>query len=118
VDVDLSRHRAQLLLGNRALRSFAVTVGAPASPTPTGRFAVTDTFRGNLNPVYGCCALAITATQPSLPSGWLGGNRIAIHGTQGELGVSASHGCVRAANADVSALVRRVPLGSPVVIHG
>ena len=48
----------------------------------SGRFAVTDTFRGELNEAaYGCCALALSATQPSLPSGWFGGNRIAIHGT-------------------------------------
>jgi hypothetical protein len=118
VDVDLSARRVQLRLGHRVLRSFAATVGAPASPTPTGHFAVTDTFRSNLNPAYGCCAVATTATQPHLPSGWLGGDRIAIHGTQGPLGAADSHGCVRAANADVSALVHRVPLGTPVAIHG
>ena len=81
--------RRGLRLGGRVLRSFAVTVGSPASPTPTGRFAITDTFRGRLNPAYGCCALATTATQPSLPSGWLGGSRIAIHGTTGPLGEAA-----------------------------
>jgi hypothetical protein len=118
VDIELSSFRAQLRYRGRVLRSFPVTVGAPASPTPTGRFAITDTFRGNLNPAYGCCALATTATQGSLPSGWLGGSRIAIHGTYGPLGVAESHGCVRAANDDVNALVNRVPLGTPVVIHG
>ena len=117
IDVDLSSKRARLRLGRRVLRSFPVTVGSPASPTPTGRFAVTDMFRGNLNPAYGCCALATTATQPDLPSGWLGGNRIALHGTPGPLGLAISHGCVRAANTDVSALVGRVALGTPVVIH-
>ena len=99
------------------LRSFTVTVGAPGTSTPTGRFAVTDTFRGNLNPAYGCCAVATTARQLNLPSGWLGGDRIAIHGTSGPLGVAASNGCVRAADEDVSALVDRVQLGSPVIIR-
>jgi lipoprotein-anchoring transpeptidase ErfK/SrfK len=100
------------------VRSFAVTIGAPGVETPTGRFAVTDSFRGELDPAaYGCCALALSATQPHLPSGWLGGNRIAIHGTSGPLGVAASHGCVRAADEDVSALVARVPLGTPVFIR-
>jgi hypothetical protein len=117
IDVDLSRRVAQLRLRHRVLRSFSVTVGAPDSPTPTGRFAVTDTFRGDLNPAYGCCALAITARQPHLPSGWLGGNRIAIHGTTGPLGAALSNGCVRAANEDVSLLVRRVAPGAPVVIR-
>jgi lipoprotein-anchoring transpeptidase ErfK/SrfK len=96
---------------------FAVTVGAPGTETPTRRLAVTGPPRGDLNPAYGCCAVAISATQPQLPSGWLGGNRIAIHGTSGPLGVAASSGCVRAADADVSKLVSQVPLGTPVIIR-
>ena len=117
IDVDLSSRAAQLRRGDRVLRSFTVTVGAPGTTTPTGRFAITDTFRGNLGPAYGCCALATTATQPHLPSGWFGGDRIAIHGTYGPLGIADSHGCVRAANQSVNLLVNRVPLGSPVVIR-
>jgi hypothetical protein len=118
IEVDLGSRSAALRDGHRVLRSFSVTVGAPGVETPTGRFAVTDTFRGDLDPAaYGCCALALSAIQPHLPSGWLGGNRIAIHGTTGPLGIAASHGCVRAGNDDVSALVDRVPLGTPVFIH-
>ena len=118
VVVDLSERRAVLRVDGKVVRSFAVTIGAPGVDTPTGRFAVTDTFRGELDPAaYGCCAVALSATQPHIPSGWLGGNRIAIHGTSGPLGVAASHGCVRAANPDVSILVDRLPLGSPVFIH-
>jgi lipoprotein-anchoring transpeptidase ErfK/SrfK len=118
VVVDLSERRAALRVDGKVVRSFPVTIGAPGVETPTGRFAVTDTFRGELDPAaYGCCAVALSATQPHIPSGWLGGNRIAIHGTSGPLGVAASHGCVRAANGDVSMFVRRLPLGSPVFIH-
>lgn len=117
IAVDLSSRKASLRLGRLVLGSFPITVGSPASPTPTGRFAITDTFRGHLNPAYGCCALATTATQPNLPSGWLGGNRIAIHGTTGPLGEATSHGCIRAANREVSALVDRVGPGTPVVIR-
>ena len=115
--IDVSDRNAQLLEGGKVERSFPVTVGAPGSDTPIGRFAVTDTFRGGLSPAYGCCALALSATQPNLPSGWLGGNRIAIHGNPGTLGVAISHGCVRAADPDVSALVNKVPLGAPVFIR-
>ncbi|MGH2763705.1 MAG: L,D-transpeptidase [Thermoleophilaceae bacterium] len=116
--IDLSERRAELRKGDRSMRSFAVTVGASGSDTPTGRYAVTDTFRGDLNPAYGCCAVAISANQPHLPSGWLGGSRIAIHGTSGPLGLAASNGCVRAADEDVSALVDRAYLGTPVFIRG
>ncbi|MGI9021249.1 MAG: L,D-transpeptidase [Solirubrobacterales bacterium] len=115
--VDISERRTQLFRDGEAIKTFTVSVGAPGTDTPTGRFAVTDTFRGDLNPAYGCCAVALTAVQPNLPSGWLGGNRIAIHGTSGPLGAAVSSGCVRAADRDVSALVEEVPPGVPVTIR-
>jgi len=119
IRVDLSDRRTELLRDGELMREFPVTIGAPDSPTPTGRFAVTDTFRGGLNPVYGCCAVALTATQPHLPADWPGGDRIAIHGngTGEPLGESASNGCVRAADRNVSYLVDHVPPGTPVVIR-
>ncbi|MBA2240755.1 MAG: L,D-transpeptidase, partial [Solirubrobacterales bacterium] len=117
IEVDLSERRATLLQGDQPLRGFSVTVGAPDSPTPTGSFAITDTFKGDLSPVYGCCALAISANQPLRPSGWIGGSRIAFHGTTGSLGVAASNGCVRASDSDLIAMLNTVELGTPVEIH-
>ena len=114
---DLSRHVSRLWQGSHLLRRWSVTVGSPNTPTPTGAFAVTDLFRGGLNPAYGCCAVALSATQPNLPTGWSGGDRIAIHGTDGPLGVDASNGCIRSRDEDVSALVDMVPLGTPVRIR-
>lgn len=117
VEVDLSEYKATLFLRGRVVRSFRVSIGMPGAATPTGRFAVTDTFRGGLNPAYGCCAVALTARQTRLPSGWMGGDRIAIHGTDGPLGAAVSHGCVRAADRDVNELVNKVPPGTPVLIR-
>jgi hypothetical protein len=117
VRIDLSDFRASLHRRGKLLREFAISIGMPESPTPTGRFAVTDTFRGGLNPAYGCCAVALTARQTHLPSGWLGGDRIAIHGTSGPLGAEISHGCVRAADQEVSLLVDKLPPGTPVTIR-
>jgi hypothetical protein len=117
IDVDLSSYTTRLYDKGKLVRSFPVSIGMPTAPTPTGHFAVTDTFRGGLNPAYGCCAVATTARQVNLPSGWLGGDRIAIHGTTGPLGAQVSHGCVRATDEDVSALVTKVPPGTPVDIH-
>lgn len=117
LEVDLSEFETRLYESGKLVRSFPVSVGMPTAPTPTGRFAITDTFRGDLNEAYGCCALATTARQTNLPSGWLGGDRIAFHGTAGEIGAEISNGCVRAADADVSALVDRVPPGTPVTIR-
>jgi lipoprotein-anchoring transpeptidase ErfK/SrfK len=116
--IDLSARHAELLKGDRVLRSFAVTVGAPGTDTPTGRFATTDEFVDTLDrAAYGCCAIALTARQPKIPSGWLGGDRVAIHGTMGPLGEALSHGCVRAADPDVQALQKALPRGAPVVIR-
>jgi hypothetical protein len=116
--VDLSEREATVLdTDGDVVRRFPVTVGAPGTTTPEGLFAVTDTFRGGLNPSYGCCAVALTAKQPALPSGWLGGNRIAFHGTTGAIGVAASNGCVRAADKNVKALLTDLPLGARVDIR-
>ncbi len=118
IEVDLSEFETRLYEEGKLTKSFPVSIGMPTAPTPTGRFAITDTFRGDLNAAYGCCALATTARQVNLPSGWLGGDRIAFHGTSGPLGAEISHGCIRAADEDVSDLVDMVPPGTPVEIHG
>ena len=95
---------------------MTVGVGRPGSPTPTGRFAVTDKLGGaSYSASYGCCIIALSATQPNLPAGWPGGNRIAIHG--GPTGGAVSAGCIHAADGDLRYLMRLVPLGTPVAIH-
>ena len=116
LDVDLSQRRVVLRRGSRVLRRLVVGVGRPGSPTPTGRFSVTDKLNGpTYSASYGCCILALSATQPNLPAGWSGGNRIAIHG--GPTGGAVSAGCIHAGEADLRYLMRLVPLGTPVLIH-
>jgi lipoprotein-anchoring transpeptidase ErfK/SrfK len=116
LDVDLSERLVTLRSGSRVLRRFVAGVGRPGSPTPTGRFSVTDKLSGPAyNAVYGCCILALSATQPNLPAGWSGGNRIAIHG--GPTSGAVTAGCIHAPDADLRYLMRLVPLGTPVVIR-
>jgi L,D-transpeptidase catalytic domain len=116
LDVDLSRDVAVVRRGSRVLRRVTVGVGRPGSPTPTGRFSVTDKLAGSAySAVYGCCILALSATQPHVPAGWTGGNRIAIHG--GPTGGAVSAGCIHAAESDLRYLMRVLPLGAPVTIH-
>jgi L,D-transpeptidase-like protein len=117
---DLSDRRLELRKGGRRIRRLSIAVGRPGSETPTGRFAVTDKLSGSrYGPYYGCCILALSGHQPKLPAGWAGGNRLAIHGTDapGTIGAAASAGCLRAADADLHVLMRRVPLGTPVFIR-
>jgi hypothetical protein len=112
---------AQLLTlryGNRILDRFPVTVGSPGSPTPLGDYSVTDGLVGpGVGPYYGCCVLALTGHQPNLPPKWIGGDRIAIHGTPGAVGGADSAGCLRASDPDMVSLFARVPLGTPVFIR-
>ncbi|MGH2984218.1 MAG: L,D-transpeptidase [Solirubrobacterales bacterium] len=119
IDADISERELRLLRGKRVVERFPVTVGGPGSPTPPGRYSVTDglTTSGALTYYYGCCVLALNGHQPNLPAGWIGGDRIAIHGTAGGIGGAASAGCLRASDADMVALFRRVPLGTPVLIR-
>ncbi|MEX1142701.1 MAG: L,D-transpeptidase [Thermoleophilaceae bacterium] len=118
--VDVSNRTTTLRRAGRAVHRLPVAVGRPGSPTPTGRFAVTDKLPGSrYGPYYGCCILAISATQPNLPPGWTGGDRMAIHGTDdaGSIGEAASAGCLRAADDDLRVLMDSVPLGTPVTIR-
>ena len=121
ISIDLSRRTVELRRGRRLVKSVKVAIGRPGSPTPTGRFAVTDKLAGSTyGPYYGCCILAFNGIQPNTPPGWRGGNRLAIHGTDapGSIGTPSSVGCLRAADADLRVLMRRVPLGTPVFVHG
>ena len=120
LDVDLSDRTLTVRRGQAVLRRVNVGVGAADSPTPTGRFALTDKLAGSsYSTSYGCCILALSAIQPNLPRGWAGGNRVAIHGTPspGDFGRAVSAGCVHAPDADLRWLMRVAPLGTPVVIR-
>jgi lipoprotein-anchoring transpeptidase ErfK/SrfK len=120
VTVDLSARRLVVRRGDRAVRRMTVAVGRPSSPTPTGRFAVTDKLPGDrYSAAYGCCVVALSAHQPNLPPGWTGGDRIAIHGTDdpSSIGAAASAGCPRASDVDMRYRMRSLPLGTPVLVR-
>lgn len=119
IQADISSRTVTLTRSGRTVKRLSVAVGRPGSPTPTGSYAVTDKLSGgDYGPYYGCCILALSATQPNTPPGWTGGNRMAIHGTNdpGSIGAASSAGCLRAADSDLELLMSRVPVGTPVVI--
>jgi hypothetical protein len=116
--VDVSQHTIELRDG-RLRRRVRVSLGAAASPTPVGRFAITDKLSGRpYGGAYGCCVLALSGHQNRPPSGWTGGDRLAIHGTPGGPGrFTGSAGCVRADARTLKMLMRNVPLGTPVFVR-
>src|SRR3954470_17075819 len=118
--IDLSRRKLELRDGRKVLRHATVGIGRSGSPTPTGRFSITDKLQGAAyGPYYGCCILALSGHQTNTPAGWQGGDRLAIHGTNNpaSIGVPSSAGCLHADAEDLRVLMRKVPLGTPVFIR-
>jgi hypothetical protein len=120
IRVDRSRLQATLRRDGRGVLRFSVAVGRPGNETPLGRYAVTDKLRptSGTSP-YGCCAVALTGHQTRLEPGWPGGDRLAIHGTPlpETIGTAASLGCMRAPERALEKLMRKVPLGAPVIVR-
>jgi hypothetical protein len=120
VRATLSTHRLVLLNGNTMVAAFPVGVGAPASPTPTGRFNVTDLVStGDPAGPFGWYAFGLSAHQPNLPAGWTGGDQVAIHGTNipSSIGGNESAGCLHVTASALGVLKAHVILGTPVVIQ-
>ncbi|MCB0878610.1 MAG: L,D-transpeptidase [Thermoleophilia bacterium] len=126
VEIDLSDRRVRMYRGTRLVLNRPVVIGKPSTPTPkspsAAPFAIYDAKRGDASDFTGTWQIA--TTEHSRVDEGLG--RIGLHGRGGEslktpLGTAASHGCVRAANATVDAIVRKAGLrgllGVPVVIR-
>lgn len=120
VEADVSRRRVNLMQGSRTLHSFVAAVGAPSSPTPVGRFSVTDPIAtGDPGGPFGWYAFGLSGHQPNLPPGWSGGDQLAIHGTNApsSLGTAASAGCLRVSATALGILKGYLRPGTPVVIE-
>jgi lipoprotein-anchoring transpeptidase ErfK/SrfK len=117
--VSLSARQVTVLHDNHVMERYTIAIGAPANPTPTGRFAVTDRLlTGDPTGPYGCCILALSAQAPHAIQDWSGGNRIAIHSTPetSSIGEPVSHGCMRLTLPEGKWLIDHIPLGTPTVI--
>ena len=120
VHADLSKRKVVVRREGRAVRTMTVGIGRPASPTPTGRFSVTDKLRWNEpGSLYGCCVLALSGHQTKLPADWPGGNRFAVHASPdaASVGGAASLGCLRATSRQARWLIETIPLGAPVFVR-
>ena len=117
VDISLSTRRLVLRHNGVVVRRIAVGIGAAGSPTPVGRYVVTDHIvpASDGRTAYGCCILALSGHQPHPPAGWSTNRdwRLAIHG--GATG-AISAGCVHADEATLRYLMRMTPLGTPVTV--
>jgi lipoprotein-anchoring transpeptidase ErfK/SrfK len=111
--------RLELVRGGRVILRSRIAPGAPETPTPTGRFYVTERLvPKDPNGPWGPAALGTSAFSPVLKN-WARGGPIGIHGTNepSVIGRAVSHGCIRMPNRSMQRLFDQVPAGTPVVIR-
>lgn len=119
LQVRLRSHRLVLWRGRHAVIRTRIGTGRAVSPTPTGRYYVTDLIRPtDPRGFFGPYALGLSAHSRVYTRFEGGDGQIGVHGTNAPsgLGQDVSHGCIRVANAVITRIARRVPLGTPVEI--
>ena len=114
--VDTAALTVTLLRANRVVFRAAIGVGTAAAPTPTGSFYVRNRLTRYRSAFYGPVAFGTSAR--SRLTDWPAGGFVGIHGTNRPelLPGRVSHGCIRMRNADILALARLMPVGTPVEI--
>jgi hypothetical protein len=123
LEIRLGTRTVMLLHRGHTVRRFRAVVGAPATPTPTGRFAIFQRApQPNPHGFLGPWALQLTAHSDVLKRYDGGPGRVALHGRDGAslrdpLGTARSHGCIRLANPAIRLLARRLTPGTPVDIQ-
>jgi hypothetical protein len=116
--VDRERLRLTLYDRGRVVLRAPVGVGTRRWPTPRGRFYIRNQLTRYAGRTYGPLAFGTSARATRL-SDWPDGGFIGIHGTDRPELIPGriSHGCVRMRNADIVALARRMPVGTPLTIR-
>ena len=134
VKIVVSKKKSVLMVYDRegqVIFYAPVTSGSKHDPLPFGNWVITDVVRNptyNYNPALfwdgdQANAKVKIASGPNNPVGvvWIGINvpHYGIHGTPeaGEIGHSASHGCVRMTNWDATRVADLVKDGTPVVFE-
>ena len=119
VRVDLAARTLQVLVDDAVILTTPVSVGEPGTPTPPGRFSLTDKLdTGDVDGPYGPFALGLSARSDSLTEFAGGDAQVGIHGTNdpSSIGRAASHGCIRVPNDVARQLSDLLPLGTPVIV--
>ncbi|HEV3133623.1 MAG TPA: L,D-transpeptidase [Acidimicrobiia bacterium] len=120
IRIELGAHKLTLLKLGQPVLDSGVVVGADKTPTPVGKFYVTDPLdlHSQPNAGYGVFALGISGYSDVLTSFKGGPGQLAVHGTSnpGQVGQNISNGCVRVPNDIIEQIAAQAPLGTPVTI--
>jgi hypothetical protein len=118
--VSLDDRKLALVENGQVTKVYAVAVGKPSTPSPSGEFTIA---RRVMNPTYHHEGRTVPPG-PHNPVGdrWMGLSKAGygIHGTNepNSIGKAASHGCIRMGKADIEDLFSRVDVGDQVEIVG
>ncbi len=105
--ISLSRQRVTLYKNNQAVRSSRVSTGKRSTPTPAGKYVITDKQVSWISSIY-------NVPMPFFMR--LSCKEIGMHA--GALpGYPASHGCIRMPKGEVQAFFRVLRIGDPVTIE-
>jgi lipoprotein-anchoring transpeptidase ErfK/SrfK len=118
VEINLAAYRLTVLDAGRRLGSWTVAVGAPATPTPTGRTFLLASM-APVHPTYSPLILPLGVHSDTLTTFGGGPGTVGLHGwpDAAVFGHAVSHGCVRVP-ATTLRILSKVPLGSSVMIVG
>jgi L,D-transpeptidase-like protein len=113
IEVGLRSRTVTLLRAGKRVQRYRAVVGAPATPTPVGLFALVAAYPNPSSDFLGSWVVTLTSHSDVLRHYEGGDGRVALHGRGGAslnvpLGSAASHGCIRLTNAAISGVVRRI----------
>jgi lipoprotein-anchoring transpeptidase ErfK/SrfK len=131
VDVNVKDNILKVLEDGKIAAAFPVTVGSQETVSPIGHWTVKaiaklPTFRWDLKMLQKgerSSHFHLLPPGPNNPVGvvWIALNKkgIGIHGTDDpeSIGRSASHGCIRLANWDITKLAEMITPGTPVTVE-
>lgn len=116
VRVHLGSRQLELIREGDLVGSWSVAVGAPGTPTPTGRTFLLGSIV-DPDQSYSPLILPLGSHSDTLDSYGGGPGTVALHGwpDASVFGRAVSHGCVRVP-ADALEQLRQVPLGTLVIV--
>ena len=105
--ISLSRQRVTLFRNDQPVRSARVSTGKRSTPTPPGKYIITDKQANWVSSIY----------KVSMPFFMrLSCKEIGLHAGVVP-GYPASHGCIRMPRGDVQAFFKTLKIGDPVTIE-
>ncbi|MGH3241963.1 MAG: L,D-transpeptidase, partial [Spirillospora sp.] len=116
IKVDVGDRKLTLLKSGRKEGTWTVAVGAPKTPTPTGRTFVLASMAPS-KPTFSPLILPVGAHSETLDTYGGGPGTVAFHGwpSTSVFGKAITHGCVRVP-ADALKRLSKAPLGTPVLV--